>query len=479
MPKTAPGAMQGCLWMCVRVLASLVILGFFLQDNIAAAHVKQQHNTLLSEKKKMIQLIAQEEISSKIKNHLKYFREMQESSHVLQHVTYTVLAGASYQPKRMLTVGIFSVPHSHRTHLLDTMTSLFQASSEQDLEYMLVLVLLSDTDPTWLNQTVANISGLFMPHIDSGRLLVVHGRLGGSRAKSRNDTSPCGKLYSRQKTSLALLMNFALNLSEYFLLLGDNVKTAPKFLANVFWALPAWKQLPWVSLDFSSMPLSGKVFHTEDLSRFVSFLLLFPKDIPTHLLLSEFRLLLSQNVPIRLSPSVFYRMDRDSEFEDTCFPAKRDKDLGRPDNPAGTVFTDMISFWNTNPQFAYFLNDDYFWALDPLEGNYLLVVLDKPQKVIKVAVETGSTKNRLNLLKHGQLLLGYSPMEYPQRCAHYNLVGPLVRGQLEQMVFYEEDAVMEISCIKLLVTSSHDYPVRIMQIKVWTEVEDEESWRLL
>lgn len=375
----------------------------------------------------------------------------------------------------LLTVGIFSMQHSHRTYLLDTMTSLFQASSEQDLEYMLILVLLSDTDPKWLNQTVANISGLFMPHIESGRLLVVHGLLGGSRAESRNHTSPCGKLYFRQKTSSVLLMNFARNLSEYFLMLGDKVHSTPRFLSDIVWALSAWNQLPWVILDFSSMTISGKVFHTEDLSCLISFLLLFPKDIPTHLLLSEFRLLLSQNVPIRLSPSIFYRMDSNSEFEDTCFPAEQNNDLGRPDNPAATVFTDMISFWHTSPQYAYILNDDYFWALDPIKGNYLLVILDKPQKVIQIAVETGNNVNKLNLLKHGQLLLGYSPMDYPKRCAHYTLVGPLVRGQLDQMVFYEEDSVKEISCIKLLVTESHDYPIKIMQIKVWTEVKEEEN----
>ncbi|XP_034369387.1 alpha-1,3-mannosyl-glycoprotein 4-beta-N-acetylglucosaminyltransferase-like protein MGAT4E [Arvicanthis niloticus] len=464
--------MRGRLWRCIRVLTSLVILGFFLHENIAARE-EQQYNTLLSEKKKMIQQIAQEEISSEITNHLKYFTEMQKSAHVLQHATYTVLVGAALQAKRLLTVGI-SVQHKNRTYLLDTITSLFQASSEQDLEYMLILVLLSDTDPKWLNQTVANISGLFMPHIESGRLLVVHGLLGGSRAKSRNHTSPCGKLYSRQKTSFALLMNFALNLSEYFLLLGDNVQSTPRFLSDIFWVLEAWNQLPWVILDFSSMAISGKVFHTEDLSRLVSFLLLFPKDISTHLLLSEFRLLLSQNVPIRLNPSIFYRMTSDSEFEDTCFPVEQDKDLGEPDNPTATVFTDMLSLWNTHAPYAYILNGDSFWVLDALKHNYLLVVLDKPQKVIKVAVETGSNENKLNLLKYGQLLLGYSPMDYPKRCAHYNLVGPLVRGQLDQMVFYEEDSVKEISCIKLLVTASHDYPIKITQIKVWTEVEEEE-----
>ncbi|XP_051003398.1 alpha-1,3-mannosyl-glycoprotein 4-beta-N-acetylglucosaminyltransferase-like protein MGAT4E [Acomys russatus] len=464
--------MQGCLWRCIGVAALLVVLRFFLQEKEATC---VEHKTSLDEKMKIIQQIAHEKIGSEMNNHLKYFTEMQRNPPALLHANYTLLAGDSFQAKRLLTVGISSERHTNESYLLDTLRSLFQASSERDLEYMLVLVLLSDTDPKWLHQTVGNISGLFMPHIESGRLLVVHGLLGSSLAKSRNHTSPCGKLYSRQKTSSVLLMNFARNFSDYFLMLGDNVRCAPRFLSDIYWAVLGWKQLPWVTLDFSSMKTSGKVFHTRDLSRLISYLLLFPKDTPTHLLLSEFSLLLSQNVPIHFSPSIFYHMGSYSEFEDTCFPGEQNKDLGEPDNPVATVFTDMLGIWLSVPQSAYILNDDCFWALNPIEGNYLLVVLDKPQKIIRVAVVTGSKKTMLNFLQHGQLLVGYSLMDYPKRCAHYTLVGPLVRGQLDQMVFYEGDSVKEMSCIKLLVTASHDYPIKITQIRVWTEVEEEES----
>ncbi|ERE74365.1 alpha-1,3-mannosyl-glycoprotein 4-beta-N-acetylglucosaminyltransferase-like protein MGAT4E [Cricetulus griseus] len=464
--------MRGCLWRFMGVMASLVILRFFIQENKAAG---VKHNTTLNEKKKIIQQITQEQIISEMKNHLKYFTKMQKNPLVLPNANYTLLAGTSLQGKWMLTVGISSVQRTHGSYLLDTLKSLFQASSELDLEYMLVLVLLSDTDPKWLNQTVANISGLFLPHIESGRLAVVHGLLGDSLAKSRNGTSPCGELYSRQKTSFVLLMNFASNLSDYFLLLEDNVRCSPRFVSDIYWAVSAWKELPWVTLDFSSMKNSGKVFHSRDLSRLASFLLLFPKDIPTHLLLSEFSLLLSQNVPIHFSSSIFYPLGSHSEAEDTCFPVAQDTDLGEPDNPMATVFTDMLSFWDTLPQFAYILNDDSLWVVNPIEGNYLLVVLDKPQKVIRVAVLTGFSQKRMNYLKQAQILLGYSVMDYPKRCAQYTLVGPLVRGQLDQMVFYEEDSVKEISCIKLLVTVSHDSPIKIQQIKVWAEVEEEEN----
>lgn len=52
-----------------------------------------------NEKKKIIQQIAQEQISSEVKSHLKYFTKMQENSQVLQHASYTLLAGTSPQGK--------------------------------------------------------------------------------------------------------------------------------------------------------------------------------------------------------------------------------------------------------------------------------------------------------------------------------------------------------------------------------------------
>ncbi|EFB22168.1 hypothetical protein PANDA_014999, partial [Ailuropoda melanoleuca] len=185
-------------------------------------------------------------------------------------------------------------------------------------------------------------------------------------------------------------MNFALNLSEYFLVIEDYVHCTPKFISTIYWVLSAWKELSWVILEFSSLSLSGKVFHNSDLPRLTSFFLLFHENIPIHLFLSEFRLLLAQNVPIRFSPSVFYHMGNYSVFEDTCFPVEKEKVFGEPDNPVANVLTDMMAGLNIIPQYAYILNKESYSVLDPVEGNYLTVILEKPQKVIRIEVLTGS-----------------------------------------------------------------------------------------
>ncbi|KAM7049957.1 alpha-1,3-mannosyl-glycoprotein 4-beta-N-acetylglucosaminyltransferase-like protein MGAT4E [Molossus nigricans] len=460
------------LWKYAVMVVSFISLSLFLLDN----KKELEYSISLEEKEKVLQQLDQEQISSESKNHMETFKKMQINSPMLQHANYKVMAGASPWEKKLLTVGISSVQRPHGRTLLRTLQSLFEASSEPELNYIVVLVHLSDPDPQWLSQTVANISGLFQPHIEAQKLLVIHGRLGGSSVPgdlgNTNDDSPCEAVYSRQKVNYALLMNFALSLSEYFLMIEDHVYCIPGFVSTIYWALSAWKERPWVTLEFSSLSFSGKVFHSSDLSRLATFLLLFPKDTPTHLLLSEFRLLLAQHIPIRFGSPVFYAMSSYSA-EDTCFPVQKEMVFGEPDNPIASVVTDMMTISDVIPQYAYVLNDECYSTFDPLRGNYLTVILERPQKVIRIQVLTGSDKERLYWLQKGQIELGYNTLEYSEGCAQYTLLGPLVQGNLDQRVFYGEDAVGELSCIRLLVLASQDSWLLIRQIRVWTQPEEE------
>ncbi|XP_075398211.1 alpha-1,3-mannosyl-glycoprotein 4-beta-N-acetylglucosaminyltransferase-like protein MGAT4E [Tenrec ecaudatus] len=264
-------------------------------------------------------------------------------------------------------------------------------------------------------------------------------------------------------------MHFASSLSDYFLLIGDQVHCTPNFVTTMYGALQAWEEQPWTTLEFSSLSFSGKVFHASDLSRLASFLLLF-QGAPTDRLLSEFRLLSNQNVPIRLSPSLFQHVGNFSQLEDACFSVEREKVFGDPDNPSGSVITDMFALLNTLPQDAYTLGEDYFFTYDPVRGNHLTVVLEEPQKVTRIEVLTGSAEDGTHHLQLGQIELGSDPMGQPRDCVRYVLLGPLVQGNLDQRVFYEEeDSVKKMSCIRLLALGSEQSWLVIRKIKVWME----------
>ncbi|XP_037352620.1 alpha-1,3-mannosyl-glycoprotein 4-beta-N-acetylglucosaminyltransferase-like protein MGAT4E [Talpa occidentalis] len=471
--------MQRCLWSYIITAVSLIFLSFFFQEN--NKEYLDYSVSLEEEKKKIVWQLHKELVTNESKNHLETFKEMQKNSPLLQHANYKLLAGAPPRKKKLLTVGISSVRHPSESYLLDTLKSLFEGSTESELNCIVVLVHLSVPDSELLGQVIANIQSLFKAHLEAHRLLVIQGHLGASPPpgdlKSARNSSHCEALYSRQKVSYSLLMNFAINISEYFLMLEDNIRCAPKFVSTIYWTLLAWKDLPWVILEFSSLSFSGKVFHTHDLHRLASFFLLLQRDIPTHSLLSEFQLLLAQSVPIRFSPSVFYHWDNYSVFQDTCFPVQEEKIFGEPDNPSASVLTDMMTISNIIPDYAYFLNKECFSTLDAVRGNYLTVVFERPQNVIRIEVLTGSEEQKQYQMQHGQVELGYDPLKNAKGCARYSLLGPLVEGNLDQRVFYETDSVEELSCIRLLVLASQESLLLIRQIKVWTQNEEEETSR--
>ncbi|KAM9613304.1 alpha-1,3-mannosyl-glycoprotein 4-beta-N-acetylglucosaminyltransferase-like protein MGAT4E [Trichechus inunguis] len=401
---------------------------------------------------------------------------MQKNSPLLQHANYKILAGTPPQEKKLLTVGIPSVQHPQENYLSDTLQSLFQASTEPELNYIVVLVHLLNPDPEWLSQTVANISGLFQPHIEAQKLLVIHGLLSGSslpgEVNNANHSSSCEALYPRQKTDYALLMNFARNLSDYFLMIGDNVRCTPRFVSTIYWALKAWKEIPWTILEFSSLSFSGKVFHTSDLSRLTSFFLLF-QDTPTDLLLSSFGFLLGQRAPISLTPYLFHSQENDFTSENTCFQEKEEEEEDEPENPPAQIYTNMMVRGFHLPEYAYFLNENYFQTYFLIPGNIYTVIFDQPHKVIRVQVLTGIGKRGKCRLEHGQVELGYEPVQGKKGCTQYTLLGPLVKGKLDQKLYYEEDFVEEVRCVQLLVTAFQETKLLITQIKIWTKSEEE------
>uniref|UniRef100_A0A8C9P468 MGAT4 conserved region domain-containing protein n=1 Tax=Spermophilus dauricus TaxID=99837 RepID=A0A8C9P468_SPEDA len=423
------------------------------------------------EKTEILQQTVQEQINSEISNHLEVFREMQKNSPLLQHANYTLLAGALPQEKKLLTVGISSMQRPQGSYLLDTLQSLFQVSSEAELKSIVVLVHLSDPDPEWLSQTVANISGLFALHIKAKKLLVVHGLLDDSSLRNINQSSPCEELYFRQKVDYALLMNFASNLSDYFLLMDDNIFCTPNFVSSISRALSAWKEYRWVVLEFSSLTFSGKVFHSSDLSHLASFFLLFLKDTPTHLLLSNFGFLLGQTAPISLTPKLFHSWDNGFISEDSCYKEKEEKKkLGKPNNPPARIYTDMFFRDFFLPEYAYSLDLKYFKTQHVFTGQTFTVVFKQSYKVIQIEVVTGIGIWGICRLEHGQVELGYLPIGKGHICNRYVLLGPLVKGQLNQEVYQDKDFVEEVRCVRLLVTAPQQSNLCIIGIHIWIHV---------
>ncbi|XP_058525008.1 alpha-1,3-mannosyl-glycoprotein 4-beta-N-acetylglucosaminyltransferase C-like isoform X2 [Ochotona princeps] len=405
--------------------------------------------------------------------HLKTFKAMQKNSEPLKHVNSCILIGALPVEKRLLIIGISSAQRPPRISLLDTLQSLFLASSSSEQKYFTVLVHLADPDPKELDQMRSTILTLFKSHVQARRLVLITTPLHSYHPlkhlkKTSKNTPAQVAFHSKQNMDYAFLMKFATNHSEYFLTMEDDVTCEPGFVTHIVTTLASWAQRFWITLQFSQLNFTGKLFHTSDLPYFVHFLLLFYQEMPCHDLLSHFHEVLQQK-PIEFSPSLFQRMSNYSSFEGIFSSfKKKGNDIGSPSNPAATIYTNLNVTNSSALMNAYSLDKSFFSIEDAEVGSHLTLILDKPSRVFRVQVLTGSELEEENQVKEGQVELGYDTTNRINDCDDYVLLGLLVNGTLNKQVLSEKSG-KKVKCVRLVVTGTLASGFIVRHINLWTK----------
>ncbi|XP_008828622.1 LOW QUALITY PROTEIN: alpha-1,3-mannosyl-glycoprotein 4-beta-N-acetylglucosaminyltransferase-like protein MGAT4E [Nannospalax galili] len=374
--------------------------------------------------------------------------------------------------KAWLTVGITS--RQDRRGLLDTLASLYHASSASEKEQIIVLVHLADSDFIWLKKTVAHISSLYSSQILAGQLLLIHAPFGAYLTVNgvQNETYT-GQFYSKQNIDHAFLMSFATKLSTYFLLIEDNVFCAPSFVTDIHSKVTTMKSNTWVLLEISNMGILGKLFHSRDLPLLTHFLLLFHKERPLDKLILHFRTLLAQQNSILCRPFLFYHKLSHSTSNNKTKITQEKIPYG-PDTLPGAVFTNMEVSDVHVPWEANSLNDLFFWTYNVNSENHLTVILNCPANVRRVQVRTGSVAEGKYILAKGQVELGYKPEGMPQNCTRFTLLGYLMQGQMDQEIILKSMRY-QVSCIKLVVNAKQTGGLMIRNIYLWKEKKVDQS----
>ncbi|XP_007481230.1 alpha-1,3-mannosyl-glycoprotein 4-beta-N-acetylglucosaminyltransferase C-like isoform X1 [Monodelphis domestica] len=461
--------MQLSIQLYVFVLTGSVLLSIFSSLG-TTSNIKDQ-----ALEENLTWPIAQAYVTSG--NLLRTFKEWKNSSDLFHNVSYQRVAGTLSQKKKLLTIGLSSI---QGRYLLSTLQSVFNASSKVELRYFTVLLHLSSPDSDSLKQMILNINKLFALQIQAGQLLVIHTPLVPYHTLRTLRTNISESLVSpvlfKQIVDYAFLMNFATNLSNYFLLMEDNIHCSSNFITNIKRALMIWEGRPWVIMEFSKLGFTGKLCHSSDLPHLASFFLYYQSMSPEKLFPSFYKMLAQKNA-IQFSPSLFHPIDfpvqegnfsTKKHFHEIILKPKDEfleMDFGKPDNPPAFIYTDMQIFKDYLPEKAYSLEEDFFWALDPMEGNHLTVILKEPTKIRRVQIVTGSEDDLVFLLK-GKVELGYKPNDNANNCERYILLGTLQNGKFDHKMLSEE-MENKASCLRLVVTTTQDDWIVIKHIKIW------------
>ncbi|XP_073476309.1 alpha-1,3-mannosyl-glycoprotein 4-beta-N-acetylglucosaminyltransferase C [Aquarana catesbeiana] len=394
------------------------------------------------------------------------------------NVTYRILAGIPVSRKRFLTIGLSSVKRKKGNYLLETIKSVFEQSSYEELKEIAVVVHLAEFDLSWCESIVQDISRKFSHHIIAGRLAIIHTPvqfypvLEGLK-RNYNDPDARVKFRSKQNVDYAYLLNFCANLSDYYLMLEDDVRCSKNFLTAIKKVINSRKGSNWVTLEFSKLGYIGKLYHTYDLPRLAHFLLMFYQEMPCDWLLIHFRSLLAQKETIRFKPSLFQHMGyyssykgaenklKDDDFEEDSFDI--------PDNPPSVLNTNMNVFENYDVHKAYSSTEEYFWAKTPSSGDFYHIVFEKPIKISKIKVCTGTEDRQNDILHHGILEVGERLVgsKRNKKCTTYLRLGEFKDGNFETDNI-DHKVLFNIDCIRILVTKNQNEWLIIKSISVWT-----------
>ncbi|XP_049579675.1 alpha-1,3-mannosyl-glycoprotein 4-beta-N-acetylglucosaminyltransferase C [Syngnathus scovelli] len=460
---------------CLRKKSTLPLLGFLVAFLLLFnLYVDMDGYVLEAEKPQLGEALMHHASSER---YIHTFRDLSNFSGTI-NVTYRYLAGFPLPRKKYLTIGLSSVKRKRGNYLLETIKSIFDQSSYEELKEIVVVVHLADFDSVWCENLLQEISRKFSHHIIAGRLLVIQApedyypSLDGLK-RNYNDPEDRVRFRSKQNVDYAFLLNFCTNLSDFYMMLEDDVRCSRNFLTALKKVIASREGSYWVMLEFSKLGYIGKLYHARDLPRLAHFLLMFYQEMPCDWLLIHFRGLLAQKDVIRFKPSLFQHMGYYSSYKGAENKLKDDDfeedAVDIPDNPPARLYTNIDVFENYAAAKAYSAVDEYFWGKPPSTGDFFVVVFNKSAKISKIKITTGSEDRQSDILHHGAVEVGHRRMEGKQdgQCASYITLGEFRGGRVE-VHDVDRKIGFDVDCVRVVVTASQKEWLIIRTISLWT-----------
>jgi alpha-1,3-mannosylglycoprotein beta-1,4-N-acetylglucosaminyltransferase C len=288
--------------------------------------------------------------------------------------------------------------------------------------------------------------------------------------------------HAMEVEAIKAMSNYASNLSTFYMHLDDDVDCAPSFYQKLKRFLTSRKMeivTSWSLVEFSEMPLVGKLVKSTDLPKLAAYLDLFASDA-TDEMLSLFRHTMLQGRSIMLKPTLFQRYNAAPN-------ANRDRffDEGpvQGDDPEGTVLTNMEALGQNGPEFAYRGGQNMFWAKTVSAGDWLTVVLEEEAAIDRLLIQTGISDYEGQAETNAGYILNGAHVEVSSKllrmdassnkvtCANYRTIGTFTMGKFDVHGITESLHGKKTKCIT--VRASEDQPESVMfqRISVFLKAE--------
>ncbi|KAG8198834.1 hypothetical protein JTE90_007136 [Oedothorax gibbosus] len=376
----------------------------------------------------------------------------------------SILFGTASTSKKYLLIGIPTVARKKENYLDQTLQSLISNMNSKESKNVTILVLFVDNDSQVRLRRAKETAIKFSNSIRSGLLLLaqtlpeVYPRVNITR-RTFNDSVDRIKWRSKQVLDFSSLLKYSENLSEYFLILEDDVVATPRYITFIETFIQEKKNSDWVSLTFSSFFIIGRLLKSEDLSRLGEFLVLFHLEKPVDLLIMQFLDLLvpSSQVVTRRIPSLFQHIGLFSSLDGKVQKARDGSYTGGSrvfhfENPPADIVTTLGVYRKHYPEQCYADSNKFFWGSAPKRNDTFDVILRKPTIVKRIFISSGLPSHKNDMIKYAQLKIApaFRKMLTDRKadCSEFHTVAIFEKGKVD--VLFNSSAKHEIiQCIRI------------------------------
>ncbi|GIX68360.1 alpha-1,3-mannosyl-glycoprotein 4-beta-N-acetylglucosaminyltransferase C [Caerostris darwini] len=400
-----------------------------------------------------------------------------------QRLEVVKMYGRIPSSRKNLVIGIPTISRRKENYLHQTLQSVIDSMDSTESSNVTILVLFVDTDPDLRRKRAKETAYRFTSSVKSGLLLLYqilpefYPQMSITR-RTYNDSIERIKWRSKQVLDFAFLLMHSQNLSEYFLILEDDVVTTPHFITSIQKFVKERDSSDWVSLTFSSFFIIGRLFKNKDLHKLREFLVLFHLEKPVDLLIMQFLDLLvpSKTIVTRRIPGLFQHIGLFSSLEGKVQKAK-DRSFTSTsrmfhfDNPPADIVTTLGVYKKHYPELCYYDSNKFFWGSAPKRNDTFDIIFRKPVKVKRIFISSGLATHKDDVIKFAELKV--SPLfekmvtDRKAACADFYTVALFEKGKVD--ISSNSTLKSEIQCIRISFIKQHSNWILINEISIDSE----------
>uniref|UniRef100_A0A3P8S1R8 Alpha-1,3-mannosyl-glycoprotein 4-beta-N-acetylglucosaminyltransferase B n=1 Tax=Amphiprion percula TaxID=161767 RepID=A0A3P8S1R8_AMPPE len=370
-----------------------------------------------------------------------------------------------------MVLGVPTVKREKQSYLVNTLSSLLFSLTSSQSSDLLIVVFVAEVGHmfTHVFSSLLQSKQNFPEEVQSGLMEVVSPSLFYYPDFSRltetfGDSKDRVKWRTKQNLDFSFLMLYAQDRGNYYVQLEDDVVAKAGYYSDMKTFATREESKPWLYLEFSQLGFIGKMFRTRDLPMIAEFFLMFHRDKPIDWLLDHIlwvkvcnpeknqKALLKQ----RYKPSLFQHVGLHSSLPGNYFGKQILYQAHQ--NPTADVSSSMKHYQQHSLDRLY-RGEDFFWALTPVQGDYVLLSFPKPIHISGYLFRSGNTETSRDQFYNTTVevlpssVIKDSSSHFKESDKGFVIVGEFENGVAEGEV---EEALQPVSAVRLVVRSDSD-----------------------